>query len=178
MPDYTPNQKSGLPEDMRMRYVDMGDGTHALVRMAREEAIQAVREGRCIDGWINGGTTYSSQTVLTDAGFVANVPQGERLIITDFSMALNTASDWLHVEFGYTDQEDGAGTFTPLTRKYIIKTGSNATRENPFVVDFTVPLCVKYANGARSFTARVQTKDDNAEVYIGFRGWHEKDYTA
>ena len=176
--DYTPNQKSGLPEDMRMRYVDMGDGTHALVRMLRQEAIQAAREGRCVDGWINAGTGYSAQTVLTDTGFVVNVPEGERLVITDFSMALETASDWLHVEFGYTDQVDGAGTFTPITRRFLVKTGSTATLSQPFVSDFTVPLCVKYANGARSFTARVQTNDDSAEVYIGFRGWHEKDYVS
>lgn len=29
--DYTPNQKAGLPEDMKTRYRDMGDGTHARV---------------------------------------------------------------------------------------------------------------------------------------------------
>lgn len=176
--DYTPNQKSGLPEDLRMRYADMGDGTHALVRLVREEAIQASREGRCVNGWINAGTGYSAQTVLTDAGFVVNVPEGERLVITDFSMTLGTTSDWLHVEFGYTDQVDGAGTFTPVTRMYLVKTGSNWIGNQPFIADFTVPLCIRYANGARSFTARVQTNDDNAEVYIGFRGWHEKDYVS
>ena len=116
----------------------------------------------------------AAATVLTDAGLLYATETGKRDIIMCFYAHINTVSDWLEFEIGYTVGADGTGTFTPITPKFRLETGATPTSQTPAVTHFyDIPLIVKDTDGG-AWTARAQTNDAGAAITLGFNGWREK----
>lgn len=137
----------------------------------------AANSGDVICRWVNDKQPGSSQTVLTDGpsgsnpGIYYNLSEGDELMISQLCLELVTASDDVYYELGYTDQEDGAGTFTPITPRYHIQNGANFFGFQGEMMTFVPPVPVNYASGARSVTARVDANDAGATIIIAWHGY-------
>lgn len=73
MADLVRQQLEGVPRDMRSRYRDMGDGTHALVVSSTINGAVTVAEPVTVDGTVNVGTVVNPVTVTgatTTTGYV------------------------------------------------------------------------------------------------------------
>ena len=68
MADYTPTQGDGVPHDMRSRWKDMLDGTHALVMWVDSDTVEV------IDTWRVGRT---ADVTLDDSNKTFVVPAGQ-----------------------------------------------------------------------------------------------------
>jgi len=134
----------------------------------------AAIEGRDFVGWVNDRSGVAAETVLTDVGFLGELEEGRRYIVTMFYMHLHTLSDWVSAEFGTTVNNDGSGAFTPLTPKFHVDTGNVQSGADPsFIPLWERPIVVTSANGG-AFTARVQGNDAAAEFTLGYNGYYEE----
>ena len=143
------------------------------VSINMNDGLLATREGRTVCKWANDITPGADQTVLTDANLVYNLPEGKRFIIIQICMELTTASDTVEFELGFTDQINGAGTFTPVTPERILKTGSTSNGFDGITFYVVPPGVIRYSDGARSITFRVDCNDASATITPTFHGWIE-----
>lgn len=126
-------------------------------------------------------TPGAAQVVLTNGpaggqpGIYYNLSPGERILIRQCCFGVNTVNDNCYFEFGYTDGPNGTGTFYPTTPRFYVATG--AAPEGRITYDKTMspPPCFKYADGARSYTARVDANDANCQITVAWHGWMEAD---
>lgn len=137
--------------------------------------IEAARQGCQVIGWVNDEDGIGTDTIMTAASLVYNVRRGERVMISCMTYGLITINDSIHVELGFTDQANGAGSFTPISgHRHVLSgaaiAGFTTQREN-----FTCPRPARYSEGARSITFRVTANDINAEVTLEWVGWIEKE---
>ena len=129
-------------------------------------------EGRSICLKVNGKTGIATQAVLTDSTFLQPIGFGERLVLTCFYMYLSTVSDWVTVEFGVTEHDNGSGNFTSMTPLFRLDTGDKKTDSSPSVTPMNPPMVLTRAHGG-AFTARVQGNDATAALTLGVNGWTE-----
>lgn len=140
--------------------------------ITNDAALVAARQGRGLCRKVNAKDTLSTATVLTDTGFLYAIPAGKRAVINGFYFHLETTSDWATMEIGVTENANGSGTFTPLTPKFRIDTGTSASGQDPVITPLATPLCITQDDGL-ALTARVQANDDSAVVTIALNGWYE-----
>jgi hypothetical protein len=143
-----------------------------------DDGLAATRAGRGVCKWVNALTPGAAEVVLTTAMaplLTYNLSPGERVMVTQYCYGVDTTSDDCDFEFGYTDQPDGAGTFYPVgPHKHIATGAANQGRES-YDQEITPPEAVKYADGARCITFRVDCNDASCEVTMGWHGWSEDD---
>jgi hypothetical protein len=139
------------------------------------DCVEAARQGCTIVGVVNDKAGIGANTILTDASLVYNVRQGERVMIATMTYALATINDAVHIEVGYTDQPNGAGSFTSLTAHRHITTGGAIAGFSTQAEVFACPRVASYRMGARSVTFRVTANDALAEVGLEWTGWIEKE---
>jgi hypothetical protein len=144
-----------------------------LVRTAKSSDAWEARYGMALHRWVQGITPGDAQVVLTDAGLVYNILPRTQVIVRQVHFGVHTASDDCEFEIGSTDQPDGAGTFTPITHHEFIKTGTAPTGRIDQDVIYRPPIRVRYRDGARSITFRVDANDASCEICCGFDGWYE-----
>lgn len=141
------------------------------------DGIQASRDGRAICRWANGITPGGAQVVLTNATLTYNLKPRQRVMIAAICMELLGVSDSVLFELGFTDQANGAGTFTPITPERYVRTG--AAPQSSFygyTFDFgLVPASVTYSSGARCITMRVTCNDQGCQITPGWHGWIEQE---
>lgn len=131
--------------------------------------------------WVNSKVPGAvADTVLTDGpgaggqpGIYYNLTPGKRVLPSRFMFAVETLSDSCVFELGYTDAANGAGTFTPLTPKLIIATGSAVAGFTAHYVTLDPFIPITYSVGARSITVRVSANDAACAVTCGWMGWVE-----
>ena len=137
-------------------------------------AIKAAREGRGFCQKLNKKTGINAAvTVLTDAGLLRTTAAGYRDVIPCFYVNVNTDSDWVEFEIGYTVNADGSGTFTPLTSLFRVESGPSRVGTPPSVTNFPVPIIIDNDDGG-AWTVRAQTNDAGASVTFGINGWREE----
>lgn len=86
---------------------------------------------------------------------------------------LTTNSDSCTYELGYTDAANGGGTFTPITVERHVATGAAVTGAEDFDLTITPPIRLRYADGVRSITFRVNANDAGATINVAWHGWKE-----
>lgn len=131
--------------------------------------------------WVNDKTGVNALTVLSDApvgdqpGVFYNLQPGEALFVSELCYELTTIQDDMRVEFGYTDQADGQGTFMPVTPVFRLATGGTNFQDEaaPYKL-LSPPLALRYSDGVRSVTVRVQTNDADARIMVAWYGWVEE----
>ena len=106
-------------------------------------------------------------------GLVYNIPAGRRVMLTQYCFAVETTGDDCQFEIGFTDQVDGAGTFTPLAPHKHVFTGAANAGITSFDQIIVPAEPISYAAGARSITFRVDANDATCEVTVGWHGWWE-----
>lgn len=144
----------------------------SLFGIATDAATWAAMDNRSLHKWVNDKTPGTTEAlVLTDSTLVYNVSAGERVMITGFDYTLDTASDNCGFELGYTDEADGAGTFTALTGHHHLTTGTNKSYRGEEHDSPVPPLVADGFNGARSITFRVEANDTNATISCGWDGF-------
>ena len=118
--------------------------------------------------------------MLTDApagdqpGIYYNLSSGKQVFITQFCYGLTTASDSCTFELGTTSAANGGGTFTPITVERHLATGATATGRLDQDFTITPPLGpLKYSDGVRSITVRVNANDSGATINTAWHGWVE-----
>jgi hypothetical protein len=134
----------------------------------------ASRMGRGVCRWVNEMIPGAAEVVITAAmapGLIYNIPAGRRLMLSQYCIAIETTGDDCQFELGYTDQVDGAGTFTPMMPHKHVFTGA----ANQGLIDYEQPITpaepVSYAAGARCITFRVDANDAACEITVGWHGW-------
>ena len=95
------------------------------------------------------------------------------MLVRQGHFGVHTASDHCEFEVGYTDQPDGAGVFTPIARHEFIRTGNAPTGREDSSVILRPPIRVRYRDGARSITFRVNASDAACNICCGWSGWYE-----
>lgn len=145
------------------------------------DALQAVRDRKSFIRWINDKDGVAALTVLTDGpggddpGIYYNLQPDEVAFISRFCYQLTTISDNLRIEWGYTNQPNGAGIFTPISPIFREQNGANLFRVAQVQALQPPASGVRYTNGARSITIRVQTNDAAARFMAYYVGWSEWD---
>jgi hypothetical protein len=142
---------------------------------AANEGTEAARQNAHVIGWVNDKTGIGVDVILTDATLVYNIREGERVMIGGMVYGLSTISDSIHIELGYTDAANGAGSFTPISCHRHVTTGAAlapfSTQQEPFAI----ARSVAYSEGARSITFRATANDVDAAITIEWVGWIEKE---
>lgn len=139
------------------------------------EGVQACRERRALRKYANGITPGATQTVLTQATIVHNLVEGRRVMVRAIHFGVLTQNDDCHFEVGWTTGPNGTGTFHPLTAHRHVYTGAARDGRVDHHDDLAVPLCVRYSDGARSITYRVDTNDANCQIQCEWSGWWEQE---
>jgi len=140
------------------------------------DGLSAARRDAAVCGWINSAVNLDALTVIVDMDLVYNVRVKTRVVIAMMCAGLNTISDQIDFQLGYTDAADGAGNFIPATPLKRYAAAANKERSLDYDVTFAVPVVLKYADNVRSITMRVQANDAAAEVDLSWQGWVEEDY--
>lgn len=140
----------------------------ALTRI--DEYIHAARRGDGIHKWVNDKTPGADLVVLTDATLYYNIPEGRQVLIYQIYAGIQTVSDSCHFEIVSCTAVAGGGTPTAVTGHYHIFTGANLVGTEDKEREFTPPIIVKYSDGARSISIRVDANDASAEVSCGWMG--------
>jgi hypothetical protein len=144
-----------------------------LVQSVKSQDAWFARYGQGLTKWVDGKTPGASQVVLTDAGLVYNIPCGKQVLVRQMCFGIHTVSDNCTFEIGYTSQPDGAGVFTPIAKHIYVATGNTPTGKEDHDVIYRPPIRVRYCDGARSITIRVDANDANCVVCAGWQGWWE-----
>lgn len=133
-------------------------------------------QGNSVCRWVEDKTgVNAAPTVLTDGpaagqpGIYYNLSEGDIVMVTTFCMELTTQSDQVAYSIGYTDAANGAGTYTQMSPTRVLNTGASASGFQGTTTEIIPPGRVRYADGARSITYRVQTNDANAAITPA---WH------
>jgi len=137
-----------------------------------QPGLDASRDGRAFCLKVNDKTAIDTLGVLTDSGFLKAIEHGKRLVVASFHMALSTVSDWVTVEIGVTENEDGSGVFTALSPKFRMDTGEALAQIAPHQAAIEPPLAVTRDDG-HALTARVQGNDSSAALTLALNGWEE-----
>lgn len=108
-------------------------------------------------------------------GIYYNLRENEMVFISQYRCGLTTLSDSVVFELGFTNAINGGGTFRPATCEYHLATGAVVNGIVPpyFVID--PPLCLRYSQGVRSITMRVQANDAGATITVAYHGWVENE---
>lgn len=131
--------------------------------------------GQAIHKWVQDTIPGAVPVVLTDAGLVYNIPRGQQVIVRQAHFGLVTTNDDCTFAIGYTDQPDGAGTFTPIVQSCEKVTGAaNAGRICDDII-YRPPIRVRYCDGARSITFLVSANDASCKISCGWAGWWENE---
>lgn len=136
-------------------------------------AVHAARRGAGFRSYVADKTASGASQVLTDATMFQNIPAGKQVVITFMYYGLESVADDCQFEVVPTDAVDGGGTPTTIMGHMHIYTpaglGDSITQHrvlNP-------PCVLKYSDGHRSVTMRINANDSSAVVSCGFDGWLE-----
>lgn len=144
------------------------------------DAIFWARQGRLFTRWVSDKTDLSTLTVLTDGlsgegpGIYYNIEPRTQVFGSMVAFQLTSSNDWMRIEYGFTDQPNGAGNFTPITPIYRVQTGPHGI-SYPHLQLVLPPFPISRRTGARSVTARVQTNNAGARVMVSWLGWWEEE---
>lgn len=159
------------------------------VKGSIESVRPGVRAGRLNNGamsyvrhWVNDKVPGATLVVLTDGpaaggqpGIYYNLSPGRRVLVTGMDVDVGTEADNCHFELGYTDAANGAGNFTPVTGHRHIHTAAGRSGFTGYEVQFETAIPIRYSDGARSITFRVNANDASCEVTPEWAGWDEPD---
>jgi hypothetical protein len=121
-------------------------------------------------------TPGAAQTVLQNGpagdqpGIYYDLQIGDIVLIEQICYGVLTNQDSCDFELGYTDQPGGGGTFTPMTMQFGQATGNPRTGKTIEERPIPVALPLKYSDGIRSITIRVDANDASAQVRCGWSG--------
>ena len=139
------------------------------------EGAQACRERRVVRKYANDITPGANLVVLTQPTVVHNLVEGQRVMVRALHFGVLTVSDNCHFEVGWTTGPNGTGTFHPLTAHRHIYTGASVTGRVDHHDDLAPPVCIRYSDGARSVTYRVDANDANCQILCEWAGWWEQE---
>ena len=134
-------------------------------------AVQAAQRGKGIIKWVNDKTASGSAQVLTDATLYYNLSEGEVVMIVCLKIDIETVSDDCTFELVSCSAVAGGGTPTALTGNYHQRVGATPQPHATENVPFLVPIRVRYADGARSITVRINANDSSAVINTGWCGY-------
>jgi hypothetical protein len=139
------------------------------------ESEEAEDEQMVFCKWVNDKVPGAAETILTDAGLVLNLVAGRVYKISQICMELTTASDEVVFELGYTDEPNGAGTFTPVGPKEVYATGVGFTGFSGVTLTYTPAIPFVYEENVKeSVTLRVDCNDAGATITPGFHGYYKE----
>lgn len=146
-----------------------------MTQQFESEMVHVARRGYVYHMYVDDKTGSGSSQVLTDASLVLNIPDGYQLLITAMHFDMLTVSDDCHFNLVGTTLADGAGDASELCGHCHIFTGTAVSgaesKERPFVP----PLLVRYSDGHKSVTMRINTNDASCVISCGFSCWMEKE---
>ena len=151
----------------------------SLLRMpVAEVGLCAALDDLAICRWVNDKKPGDAQVVLTDGpegdqpGIYYNLQPGEIVLVKSICLEVLTASDTVEFELGSTDQANGAGTYHPLIPPLYSSSGVGVVGFAGSQRFMAPPHgVVKYADGARSITIRVDANDNNAKITCSWYGY-------
>lgn len=123
--------------------------------------------GQDVCGWVNEKIPGAAQVVLTDAGLIYDIPAGRMVLVSQYCFAVETTGDDCQFEFGYVD---AGGTFRGLGPHKHVYTGAANAGITSFDQDIHPPMVIRYSQGARRITFRVDANDAACEITVGWHG--------
>lgn len=125
---------------------------------------------------MNGDTVLTDGPAGDQPGIYYNLAQGKQVFISQFCYGLTTASDSCTFEIVTTDAANGAGNVTARTLERHLATGTSPNGRADF--DLTIDPALgplRYSDGIRSITMRVNANDAGATINAGWHGWVEQE---
>jgi hypothetical protein len=141
-----------------------------------DDGLQAARAGQGIVRWADELVPDAAEIVITTAmaaTLTYNLSAGERVMVTQYTFAVETTSDDCSFTFGYTDAADGGGNFTQMAAHRHIYTGAANDGYTTHTRDIYPPEPITYSSGARCITFRVDANDAACTITVGWHGWSE-----
>ena len=140
--------------------------------------LYAALTGNSIIRWVVDKIPGDALVVLTDGpsgespGIYYNLAEGEVIVLESTTMQLLTDGDDIKFDLGYTDQANGAGTYHPLIPPLYSSSGVAVVGFSGSQRFMAPPHgVVKYADGARSITIRVDANDNSAKITCSWYGY-------
>ena len=134
-------------------------------------AVQAAQRGKAIHKWVNDKTASGSEQVLTDATLYYNLSEGEVVMITGTLVDLHTLNDECTFEVVSCTAVAGGGTPTALWAEQHLATAAAKAAHAPHSLCLNPPIRVRYEDGARSITFRINANDSSASVNCAWMGY-------
>lgn len=134
-------------------------------------AEQAAQRGMGIHKWVNDKIASGSAEVLTDATLYYNLSEDEVVMITQLMVDLDTTSDECTFEPVSCTAVAGGGTPTALFGEEHLATAAAKTSHAPHHTKFCPPIRVRYADGVRSISVRINGNDSSAVVNVAWQGY-------
>lgn len=133
--------------------------------------LKAAREGRAIYRDSALFTPGAAESIRTDSEIVFNLEPNTRVMITQAIFTLQTVSDDCVFEIVSCTDINGGGV---ATRRSYRRFNTGATLYGRGFEDvYQPPIVVRWKEGARSITIRVDANDAACQITVSWRGWWE-----
>lgn len=142
---------------------------------------EAALDDRGIWCWVNSVIPGAASLVLQNGpagdqpGIYYDLQDNDIVLIRQVCFGVLTISDSCDFELGWTDGPVASGTFTPVSLKYGYSTGVELVGRIIEQRELTVPLPLRYSDGVRSITVRVDANDATCEIRCGWAGYVQKE---
>lgn len=170
-----------VPQDIDIKYLDMGDGTHAQVVaiagqevVSRDDGVEAAINGDTVCNYVNSVTPGVAQTILTNASLVVNIPSGRMFMLSQLCMGVLTTNDDCSFEVVGMDAADGAGNVVFAGPAFRIVVGNvNLQGLQTETWHVTPPVAFRHSDGFRSVTFRVDANDAGCQIQAILHGYYK-----
>lgn len=126
-------------------------------------------------------TPGAASTVLQNGpagdqpGIYYDLQDGDIVFVEQMCYGVLTNQDSCDFELGWTDGVAASGTFTPLTLQFGMATGNPREGKTTQQREVPVPLPLRYSDGVRSITMRVDANDAACQVRCGWSAYVQKE---
>ena len=139
------------------------------------EMAQRSRLGDGLHKWVCNKTPGATEVVLTDTTLIYNIPEGKQIFIRKAWILLTSASDNCHGTLVSCNAVAGGGTPTNLDGCLVVHSAAAMYGSEHYERDYRVPIRVRYSDGARSISIKVNANDASTEISVGWQGWVESE---
>jgi len=141
------------------------------------QALRAARQGRAIHKYADEGTVTGSFVVQTAAAMYYDIPAGKQVVVNLIMAGCHSVDEFASVYLVGCTEKAGAGSPTQFMHRATVTLGSKKDGNELKMMEFMVPVVLKYSAGHRSVSMAVKATDSSTVVSYCWCGWVEDEGT-